>query len=305
MPLPDIAFEHRMYLPLAAIVVIAVAGAYRLLQVVAAHLCPPRGTEVNIVFKGSLYLLIFCSFSFVILTYSRNLDYETDISIWANTVRQYPENSRARGNLGSAFIQHMKYREALPHLQESLRIEVENAKYFADHFPGPGAKIEKFHKYLFIRSMYSCARCNLGVVYLYFGKNDLAIQNFKEALQVRPGYYQAHTSMGVALYLQGKKSEAFRHFRQAVDLRPEDSNCHTNLGAALRLSGNAAEALKHFSEALRLNPNNPEAHYGMGLTLLQLRRPQEAASHLQEVARLNQNRTTRTENPMFPEPQKR
>ena len=305
MPLPDIAFEHRMYLPLAAIVLMVAAGAYRLLQGAAARLSSSRGTEVNILCRGALYLLILCSLSFLILTYSRNQDYETDISLWANTIRQYPENSRARVNLGSAFIQNMKYREALPHLQESLRIEVANAAHFSDHSSEPGEKIEKYYKYLSIRSVYSFARHNLGVAYLSLGKIDWAIQNFREALHIRPGYYSAHSSLGIALYLQGKEAEAFRHFRSALDLKPDDSTSHTNLGAALRLSGNGMEALKHFAEALRLDSKNPEAHYGMGLTLLQLGRSQESAFHLQEAARLYQNRTAKAANPMMAEPNKR
>jgi len=238
--------------------------------------------------------------SLMILTFSRNLDYETDVALWSNTVRQYPENSRARVNLGSAFIQRMRYNEGLPHLQESLRIERANASHFAERFPGSGQQVDKYLYYLSIRSVYAFARYNLGTAYLSSGKPDLAIENFTEALRFRPQYHSAHTSLGIALYMKGNQLEAFRFLRQAIDLKPDDSTSHTNLGAAFRLSGNAPEALKHLSEALRLKPNNPDAHYGMGLTLLQLGRHQESALHLREAARLNRARTARFENLMLP-----
>jgi tetratricopeptide (TPR) repeat protein len=300
MPLPDLAFEHRMYLPLAAIVVMTVGGAYRLLRFAAAHWCIAKRNENKMIFKGALYLLFLSAASLMILTFSRNLDYETDVALWSNTVRQYPENSRARVNLGSALIQRMRYNEGLPHLQESLRIETKNASHFAERFPGSGQQIDKYLYYLSIRSVYAFARYNLGTAYLFSGKPDLAIENFTETLRFRPQYHSAHTSLGIALYMKGNQLEAFRSLRQAIDLKPDDSTSHTNLGAAFRLSGNAPEALKHFSEALRLKPNNPDAHYGMGLTLLPLGRHQESALHLREAARLNRARTARFENLMLP-----
>lgn len=292
MPLPDIAFEHRMYLPLAAIVVLTLACVWRIFRVGAARLSTGRENASPLAGRVVLYLLLFCGSALLILTYSRNLDYESDVAIWSNVVRQCPQNSRAQVNLGSALVQRMKYLEALPHLQESLRIEVENALSYAGHHPEPADKINYFYKYLSLRSVYAFARYNLGVSLLSIGKLDPAIENFKEALYVRPGYYSAHASLGIALYLQGKKEEALHHLRQAVDLKPSDSNSLTNLGAALRLSGKGPEALRYLSEALRLKPGNTEAHYGMGLTLLQLGRPIEAAPHLHEAERLRNKRNS-------------
>ncbi|MCK7475875.1 MAG: hypothetical protein MZV49_25660 [Rhodopseudomonas palustris] len=75
MPLPDLAFEHRMYLPLAAIVVMTVGGAYRLLRFAAAHWCIAKRNENKMIFKGALYLLLLSAASLMILTFSRNLDY--------------------------------------------------------------------------------------------------------------------------------------------------------------------------------------------------------------------------------------
>lgn len=290
MPLPDAAFEHRMYLPLAAIVVLSVAGVSRLSQAAARRL--PAGGEKgpSLAGRGALYLLLFACSALLILTYGRNLLYRSDISIWNDAVLQCPENSRARVNLGSALVRSMMYPEALPHLQESLRIEVKNALRYAERQPPPGEHKKYVDRYLSIRSVYAFGRYNLGVAHLSLGRSHEAIDHFREALRVRPDYPSAHTSLGIALYLRGQKEEAFRHLRRAVDLKPSDANALTNLGAALRLSGDLPEALQYLSKALRLKPDNTEAHYAMGLTLQALGRAGEADFHLGEAKRLHDRR---------------
>jgi tetratricopeptide (TPR) repeat protein len=290
MPLPDLAFDHRMYLPLAAVVVVTVSGVSRMLCAAAAKLSADSAKSSLIADKGARYLLILGGAALLILTFGRNLDYRSDVTLWAATVAQCPENSRAQVNLGSALVQHLRYREALAPLEESLAIEVKNARQYAAGRPEPEAKLADFYRYLSIRSVYAFARYNLGVAQLSLGKRDPAIGNFREALAVRPGYGSAHTTLGIALFLSGDREEAFRHFRRAVDLNPSDANALTNLGAACRLSGKGEEALAYLSRALALKPDNIEAHYGMGLTLTMLGRPQDAASHLKEAERLQRKR---------------
>ncbi|MDO8785478.1 MAG: tetratricopeptide repeat protein, partial [Syntrophales bacterium] len=277
-PLPDAAFEHRMYLPSAALVVIAVIGAYRLLEIISRRFIIVDETRARIVRKGSLYLLVLCSMSFLILTYSRNLDYQTEFAIWVDTVEKRPENSRSQANVGHALIQQEKYYEALIYLKKAVRIE--------------GKTLEqrnrlKSDEYLYARQVYAKTQVNIGLAYLRLNNLSEAGNHLRAALNISPNDLAAHTNMGIVLNLQGKYKEAAYYFKKVLNIEPLNPDGHANLGAALLLSGKPMEAVTHFKEALRLKPEHVKAHYGMGMALRQLGREAEAVIHFRETLRLN------------------
>jgi tetratricopeptide (TPR) repeat protein len=288
MPLPDLIFEHRMYLPLAAVVLLSVAGMYRLLCLAANSLLRVDGLGGHPLFKMGLLLFVIVATSLGSVTYLRNLDYQTDISLWADAVRQYPTNSRARANLGAAHIKALEYSKSLHHLQESLRLEMGQAIRYAEMQSNLSRRAENHQRYLLLRPVYAFGRYNLGVSYLALGMTAQSVDQFREALRFRPDYPSAHSSLGIALYLLGNRDEAFQHLSRAVQLKPDDSTIHTNLGAFYRLSDRPSDALRHLSRALQLNPDNPEAHFGMGLTLRQLGKHHESERHLLAAASLRE-----------------
>ncbi len=83
VPLRDPCVEHRMYLPLAALVVGAVVSAYYgLLRNQPAT----RMTNAGRVLFGLCLLL-------GLLMYLRNRDYTSDVTLWADTLNKAPHNS--------------------------------------------------------------------------------------------------------------------------------------------------------------------------------------------------------------------
>jgi tetratricopeptide (TPR) repeat protein len=88
----EIAAERRMYLPLAAVVTLAVLLLWRF--------------RVRYVILASVAVL------FVVVTVRRNADYASDLSIWSDTVAKRPGNARARVNLGAALVGRGRLDEA-------------------------------------------------------------------------------------------------------------------------------------------------------------------------------------------------
>lgn len=97
MPIADIAFEHRMYLPLAAVLVLCVLAVHAALLGLGRQgwsegtLRAARGWSVAIV-------ALVC----MALTTMRNADYQSELAMWENVVAQHPENARAHYNLARA-----------------------------------------------------------------------------------------------------------------------------------------------------------------------------------------------------------
>ena len=97
--------EHRMYLSLAAVTVLASIGAWRWL-----------GTRcVPVVLAGAAVLGTLAAF--------RNRDYRSEVAIWGDTVLRRPMNERARLTLGSALALDGRNEAAAAQFREALRID--------------------------------------------------------------------------------------------------------------------------------------------------------------------------------------
>jgi len=99
----ELAAERRMYLPLLAVVV-PVAWALR-----------TRWLWVGLVIVLGA------------ATWVRNADYRTEVSIMTDTVAKRPENTRALTNLGVALVRAGRMEEAVPRLEQAIRLNPRQA----------------------------------------------------------------------------------------------------------------------------------------------------------------------------------
>ena len=114
LPIADPLFEHRMYLPLAAVVVLGVVGGAEILR--RAISSPPgrRIAAVGITVGVAVVL------SFV--TIRRNAAYAQVIPLWNEIVKRQPGNVRAHGNLGYTYETMGRLPEAIAEYQAVLRL---------------------------------------------------------------------------------------------------------------------------------------------------------------------------------------
>ena len=102
VPIKDAAFEHRMYLPLAALAVLAVIAGWRLHAALQSQLQWRAG--------AALLALVLLALGWG--TVRRNDDYHSQIGILRKTVLQATNNARTRINLASYLIANESYAEA-------------------------------------------------------------------------------------------------------------------------------------------------------------------------------------------------
>jgi Flp pilus assembly protein TadD len=227
MPITDLAFLHRMYLPLAALVVLAALGA-----VVAIDALVRRG---RLGARGAAAtatgLVAVVAASLAAGTWQRNRDFGSPVSIWRDTVAKAPRNPRAHYNLGYAYSAQGRSDEAIAEYRTAVALEPN----------------------------YAWARNNLGAALAGRGQVEEAIAHFRKVLELSPGYAEAHNNLGLALAGRGQAAEAIAHFRKALELSPDYAEAHLNLGSALARSGQLEEAFAHYRKAQELNPGSVEA----------------------------------------------
>jgi len=100
---------------------------------------------------------------------------------------------------------------------------------------------------------------------------DAAVE-YREALRLDPDYAEAHNNLGFALaQMPGRLPDAVAQFEAALRLNPKSPGAHINLGNALsEMPGRLDEAVAHYEAALRLEPDVAEVHSNLGFALAQM-----------------------------------
>lgn len=279
LPIKDVIFEHRLYLPMAG----AVMAALGLMQVVF------RNTN-RIVILGSVLVIVWG-----VLAFRRNFVWRDPVALWSDVVRNFPENARAYNNLSNAYfnqddldtalkyiqrsleldpnvaVPHYNYgrildkkkrhREAIAEFNESLRISGSYAKAMIGlgnaymSLNSPKDAIEQFKKSV-VNPFNEDAYVNLGNAYMQLGEVDNAIQAYSGALASEPRYKEAHSGIGAAYILNGQYDLAREHLEKAVRLDPGYKDAQTNLAVLMDLLGRPVEERAKIIEGLRVTPSD-------------------------------------------------
>jgi tetratricopeptide (TPR) repeat protein len=248
---PDAIFEHRMYLPLAAIAAgIAIAGfaAFRKLQdnYPGHHRLAERLTVM---------LCAAVIVSLTATTYLRNKDYCSPQRILGAAIEKYPDNIRPYVGLSRALYSMGRYDEAISCCEKALShlpdlTKMDRAALLSTE--GRSGEDETFLKVLY----YSKIQNNLALSLQKRDMLDEAIRHFQEALRLAPGNLSAQVNLASALFCAGRKQEAINGFRQALSIAPDDVGAQQSLGEALFWTGDISGAIKSYNSVLKLDPDN-------------------------------------------------
>lgn len=198
-PILDAAFEHRMYLALAPIVVLVVLGLWTYSRRGPAR---NRATAKAVLIGFTLVVW----HAFTLATIERNAEYADPIAFWkSNLANGRIDNPRAITNLSGAFLmanQNFEAREAALH---AVQLSDDNPDAYA----------------------------NLCIASLRLGFIDEAVKMGRIAVELRDDSVAAHVNLGLAYRAAGRLDEAQEEIKKATAICAE---CVPNLDEALRLA---------------------------------------------------------------------
>ncbi len=253
IPIKDPAFEHRMYLPLAAVIAVVVIGGRVLMDEL---LGPLSAHGKGLVVRAGLIVLAAGALGYS--TFERNKDYATEVTMWADVAVKRPQSARARVALGNALLTQNRVDEAIAAYREAERIQPNRAD----------------------------ASCGLGMGLARKGALDAAVAAYRESLRLDPNLAKAHYNLGNALSRQGRIDESIRSFHECLRIEPRFAEAHCNLGNALAGQGQLDEAITEYREAIRIKSSLPNAHKGLGEVLVRLGRVNEGIAAFREAIRI-------------------
>lgn len=291
----EVISEHRLYLPSAAVLVLLVIAADRLIGQRRA-------------LSGALAGLAVLTLG--VLTFRRNQDYRSAVSLLEDTVRKAPANMRGWWSLADAYgaegddvrarQTYVKAAQvASQACQQALRrdpsfpLVLRQAAIFEEKnfdFTGNGAAldlaIEDYRRYLALQKDDVSLELNLAHCLEKRGRIEEAVVQYRVALARLPEDAGVASDAANCFARAGKLDEAAAAYRTALLLQPQWAMGHYNRAVFLARTGDYAAALAEFDSALALDRKLAAAWHRRGLVAAWAGKPREAVKDLETAVRL-------------------
>ncbi len=288
----EVGAERRMYLPLIAVVALAVIGTYAVME-------PRRRLARN----TSALLVAVMVLALGAATAARNREYQSSLRIAEQDLRRWPTdythgalgselaragrdeeairelrigapaNPRTKYNLGVALFNRKQYDEAIRHLtalasEHPTREEVPWARRIIGHAYSIQGKwpeaIAEFRSALRMapndketRRLYATALNSYGIELGTAGEHGKAADAFRQSLEQDPNAALVRHNLATALLDSGDLRGAVAEAKKALEERPTDASLYNVLGRALAMQGEFKDALVYLAAAVKLRSDDP------------------------------------------------
>lgn len=251
--------EHRMYLPLLAVVAIVVVATYQ--TIVRLGIRSRWATVVPVVAMASALMWG---------TRQRNDDYRSELAIWDANIRDWPLGDRAYLTRGSVYWTQGRHDDAIKDYDKAIALSPRGVKAYI----GRGNAHSDLHQYEKALDDYDQAiRLNpraadayngRGAVRVDLGQLDLAISDYSRAIELEPKFAEAYFNRAAAHDAKGELEAAIRDYDEVIRLQPDQALAYAKRGRARNRKGEFGAAIRDLDRAIALRPDLAEAYSDRG-----------------------------------------
>ncbi len=288
IPITDLIYEHRTYLPSFGFFLILTCGIFILFY--------KKYKPVTI----GLIMMIILTNSY--LTFQRNKIWKDDITFWNDNVIKSPNLARPVTNRGWAFKTVGKWEKALADYTKALQINPEYITALNDrgvayaHFNQWGNAITDYSKAIKLNPKFTNAYANRCAAFGSIGQFDNALNDITKAIDLSPDDFTAYSNRG-NIYSELKQTEkAIADFNTCIKLNPNFSDAYSNRGNAYSELNLLEKAIADYSKAIEIKPDFANAYSNRGVTYSKLGKWDEAISDYTKALEINPNFTNALKN---------
>jgi tetratricopeptide (TPR) repeat protein len=290
IPIRDVIFEHRTYLPSIGFFLILTTGIYVFLW--------NRFRTIAI----SLFFIIICSNSY--LTFERNKIWKDELSLWSDVVQKSPDKARALYNLAMAYDNIGQwdrsiglYSKAIANYPGDLDAFINRAVAYGNTGQWDKA-ITDYTKAIdldpdFVRSYFNrgiaygnlgqwenalkddskvinldlknkIAYYNRGIAYGSLGQWDKAIADQSHAIDIDPNYGDAYNYRGIAFGNLKQWDKSISDFSKTIEIQPKYARAYYNRGNARYYMRSLDKAISDYTASIELDPRSADTYYNRG-----------------------------------------
>jgi len=250
IPIKDVIFEHRLYLPMVGFSFFMVSAVYYIFE--------------DKPFNSVIIVLIFITSCYAVLSYRRNLIWENELTLWNDTVHKSPGKARPYNERGLAYGRQGNFIRAISDYTRAIEIKPDLAKAYNNRgiaYEKQGNFIQAISDYtraIEIKPDLAEAYNNRGNVYYYKGDFTRAISEYTRAIAIKPDLARAYNNRGISYGKQGNFTQAISDCTRAIEINPEYARAYNNRGFAYYGMGEYEKAWLdlHKSEKLGYKVNS-------------------------------------------------
>ncbi len=266
-PLNDMAFEHRMYLPLAAVMTLAVLTGDWLWRRIVARFAregvqPSRLLQLVPVAAVLLVVVMYAG-----LTLRRNTDYASPRRMWEDVAAKAPNNARAQVDVGAMWFMDGRAQEAFDAFNRAIALRPNFFDAYLDRagvyslWGQTDAALADYTKAIALKPQDPRGHCFRGVFLKdKLGRFNDAVADFDQAVRLFPTYDEAYAQRALAYQALGKFDQAQADYDRAIELRPKDAGLYYNRAHLFLQRSEFTRALEDCNATVHLAPQNPQAY---------------------------------------------
>ena len=283
LPLQDVIFEHRLYLPLVGYSIFLVSSMYYFLG-------------ENATKKMMIVLSIIITFN-SILTFQRNNVWKDEITLWSDTVQKSPNKARPNYDLGLAYYKSGNIIQSILNYNKAIKIK---PNYVEAHY-NLGLSYYKlgllspsnleYNKTIEIDPNFVNAYINRGNNYIMKGNLPQALSDYNKAIEINPNIPEAYYSRGSVYVKQNNLAPAILEYNKAIKINPNYVGAYLNRGNTYLMQDNFTQALSDYNKIIEINPHFTMAYYNRGCLYDKQGNLTEALSNYNKAIDINSNYT--------------
>jgi Tfp pilus assembly protein PilF len=228
---------------------------------------------------------------YIIKTFSRNIDWRNNLSLFAQDSKQADRSARAHYEYGSALIKSIDSSEmTLPEIDERINSAMGELKKVIAIYPDNTNTNTYAHAHFTIGDIFRVRRKydsalyymeraikyypgtypiyykNIGYVYLKIGQYDQSISAIDSFLTRNPVSGEVLNIKGSGLFGKLRYHEALQLFLKADSLKGNDSLIVKNIGRSYAYLKQYEKAGEYFKKAIQLEPGNSSNYRFLGFS---------------------------------------
>jgi len=271
----EVAAERRMYLPLAAIMALAVVGGYALLRRAGAS------GRAGVVVAAALAIAL------GMWGARRVAQFNDPALLWRQAIAHGNPNAIELNNLGAVLSGRGEHDEALRWFEGAIALDDDylhpqyNRGVSLGRLGRDEEAVAQYRRLLAIDPTYVEAAFNLGGRLESLNRPDEAIAAYEMALRAQPDYVAARVNLGALLFARGRVGESAAHLEHALRVRPDHAVGRMNLGVAYAGLGRMEDAAAQFRRAVEADPTLVQGWVSLAMASAQLGRTADAIAAAQ------------------------
>jgi len=224
IPIKDVIFEHRLYLPLVGYSLILVSSLYYLFQ------------EKRI--KFVILILSVTTIFYSALTYQRNKLWKNELTLWDDVIRKSPHKEKAYVEHGLFYQAVGNPNQAISEFSKAIKINPQYARAYANRgnvYQVQGnlnQAVSDYNRAIELNPYYAEAYSNRGLACYVQGNINQAVTDFNKALEINPDLAGTYRNLGDVYYSKGDFDLAILNYNKSIQINPRSALIYYNRAIA-------------------------------------------------------------------------